>query len=526
MDALKQTNRRGASFAWIFCIGMLYSGYLIIRYRGLWAENDTAIFTHDALLTAHYHAIRFPTQYSHGFAYQLWLAIMQLTTHWSAGFINTTILPFIGMAIVLMLAFVTYIELTEHLAVSKLAAFLILLVPDITFTVLRGNHEKLTVALLLVSVLTLTRFLKAQDLKERHWWEVGFYLTVVINGTVNDYFTVMIIWGMVAYLVIAGLFCWRTGSPRPKTLLTLMRLLLVSLLIISVDVWVLFPPAHVDVHLIVKTFNKVQDLFTSQKASSNPLSAPVQQWVSVPMFLLISAFRWIAAIGSFIVWTIIVAVPFWRRIPLSASSLIMVSMYAATAMLVVAAIPVDLSGLAAGSNLEARNFTYFILFALPFVALGISRVMPSSRARQYIKLGYLTLAGTLISVFLIMSLLKATLDPIISNEWMLFSPSEKEAVLFYLNHRQNSQTLWAGPDDRLLDAAVTWWPGLNPWHMLGGGVPSLPVDALWLRSTNIAIDSIELKDTLPDFNRQNFIYQDGTTKIYAAIPTTPFEVHP
>lgn len=529
MDALDRTHRRQPSKGGLWLLGSLgvfYSSYLVIRYGGLWSENDTAIFTHDAILTARYHSTIFPTQYPHGFGYQLWLAMMQLTTHLPAAFINTTILPFIGVSLTILLAYVTYLELMENLALSQLATFLILAVPDIMFTLLRGNHEKLTVALILANVFVLVRFLKSTTTKERCVWEIGFYLLVATNGVVNDYFTVFVVWGMIVYLLIAGLFAWRTGYPKPGTFLSVARLILISVGIIALDVWIVFPPARIDAYLLMQTIQKLKTLFTTQQIASNPLSASVQQWVDIPVYLVVSGFRWIVVGGSFLVWLLMLIIPLRRKEPLSPQSLIMTSMYAATAASVVIAVPVDLTGLAAGTNLEFRNYTYFALFAVPFVAIGVSGVTATMSPKWHRK-GARTFITLLVPFFLIISMLKATLDPLISNQWLFYSPSEKQAVLFYLRHRsQGPGLLWAGPDQRLSDAAATWWPGLTPWYVAGGRQPVSPLFSLWLWSPNIAVSAVELKDPLPDYAQQNLIYSNGQAKIYAKIPASPFEVAP
>lgn len=514
------------NFWLVLCLGIFFASYLVIRYGGLWSENDTAIFTHDALLTARYHTTIFPTQYPHGFGYQLWLAILQMTTHMPAGYINTTILPFIGVGFTLVLAFVTYKELMEHVGLSELAILLILAVPDIMFTVLRGNHEKLTVILLLASVFVLVRFLKSSRTKERLLWELIFYFLIATNGVVNDYFTVMSIWGMATYLLIGGIFSWRTGFPSGRSLLAVVRLLFISMVLVSIDVWIVYPPAHADVQLAVQALQRLKALFATHRIASNPLSSPVQQWVDVPIYLVVSIFRWIVVFGSFAVWLLTFLRPLRQKEALSVPTLIMISMYAATAILVAVAVPVDLTGLAAGSNLEVRNYTYFALFAVPFVALGISQLLSMTNRKRY-KKGVLVATVLLVPFLLIMSLLKSTLDPLISNQWMFYSASEKQAVLFYLRHRGAAPGfLWAGPDERLRNAAATWWPGPIPWYVSGGGTPAFPSFSFWLWSPNIATNSVELKDPLPSFHNQNLIYSNGTTKLYAARPASPFEVHP
>lgn len=518
------TKRQSQSNFWVlFCLGIFYASYLVIRYRGLWTENDTAIFTHDAILTARYHSFSFATQYPHGFGYQLWLAMMHLTTGLSTGFINTTILPFVGVSLAMVLAYVTYLELTEHLALSELSTLLILVVPDIMFTLLRGNHEKLTIILILAGVYTLVRLLKSDSAKERLLWEVAFYALMATNGVVNDYFTVVLIWGLLAYLLIGGIFAWRTGLPKTSTLRHVVRLIIISLAIIALDIGLIFPLAQTDIQLLIQTVQKVATLFTTQKAASNPLSAPVQQWADIPIYLVVSAFRWVTVFGSCLVWIVMVVIPLRRKESLPISLLIMISMYAATATLVAIAVPIDLSGSPAGSNLEVRNYTYFALFALPFVSLGISRLVPSTRVRPKRQKTAHVVGAVLIPIFLVMSILKATLDPAISNQWILYSPGEKQAVTFYLSHRGSApSTLWAGPDQRLRNVAATWWPGSTPWYVTGGGQPTAAYP-LWLWSPNIAANSVELKDPLPDFHGQNLVYNNGQAKIYAPRPASPFE---
>lgn len=538
----QSSSARSQEAIWILiALALAYAGYFVLRYGGLWTENDTQQFALLAEGTAKSGTVLFAGQYAHGFGFPSWLAALSLLTGMPIPVLNTVVLPYAGAVFLILAAFVAYRALLGSQRAALLATVLLFSVPDLLFSVLRGNHEKLDISFMLLSMFVLFKGFAAMgrgNAMTLAFWAILFYALVLGNAIVNDYFASTLVTASTLTLVIGSALTRgrpEMGSRRPA-LARFTIVVAVSWLIVGLVALFIFPPAAQDFKLLTTTADKVRSLFLTLAPSSNPYSIAAQQWASPLTAKIISAFRWIVLGGSFLVWLVKVWDVVVRGARPSLERLFLLSLYGAFGTIMAISIPVDLVGLYAGSNLELRNFTYFALLCIPVLAWGLRDVAAALRSRdrrrehwgdrarssggsahRLFQFG----AGGAFVVVSLAGLLKSTVDPALSNEWIFYSPAEHQAIAFF-EHGGRSDTLWTGPDARLTNMAAQRNPDARHYNLVEA-YALLPSDRVWLRSPQVVANSTAYQTVVPPYDDQNRIYDNGEAQLYRMTPRTQFQ---
>lgn len=512
----------------LLTMGLGYAAYFVLRFGGLWSENDTSVFANVTAKMLQAGSVLFSGQYVHGYGYPAWLGSLSLVTGISVPVFNIIVAPFIG---VLFLVFLTYLAYRQWLKTSKLAALAVLLLfgsPDLLFGAMRGNHEKLTLILSLAAFYALMR--GSQAMGERNLWQYGawavvLYLCVFTDATVNDYFASTFVVATAVAMVVGSWLARRgdqTFSVRPvfRRVATVVG---ASWLLILWVMFFVFTPAGSDFQLLKTAGSKLLSLFVTLDTGSNPYTLASAQWANAAVVGLVAAFRWAASVASFLIWIGALWQIIVQRKDLEWSRLLLIALYGAFGLTVAVAIPMDFTGLAAGANLEVRNFTLFVLFASPLLVWGLSEG-PAHQVMIIVR-KYRSLVGTVIAIifagFVIIGLLKVTLDPIISNQWMFYRPSEKQAVGYFWAHGVDA-SLWTGPDNRIPDMWATW----NTSTVHGNsvlGYALVDTERDWLRSPLVVASTVVEGMVVPNYQAQDRVYDNGDSQLYHMRPLTPFQ---
>lgn len=513
-------------------VGMLYATYFVVRYGGLWTENDTSVFSQVARQTIQARNVLFPGQYAHGFGYPAWLASLSLLTGLSVSVVDTVVMPFVGVLLAVLGGYMLYKKVLGSERRAGLSVLLLLASGDFMFTILRGNHEKLNVVFLLVAVYALLRGFDEMSARRTGpfaIWVLLFYLVVFANATVNDYFASTFVAGSAMALGVAALLMRRHNLANEEAASSMSRYALsvgVSWLLVWWVMLFVFPPAGHDFSLLKSAIQKVSQLFLSFHSSSNPYIIAHQQWAGPVVYALTAAYRWILSIVAVVAWLVEAWAIIVRRHPIDFSRLLFLLLFGAFGFLIVLAIPVDFVGLAAGANLEVRNFPYFVLFAAPMVVWGLGRAQEMLKARGRVlssraRLLYTNLSAVALSVFLVVGLLKSTLDPLISNQWMFYTSSERQTVQWFLQTGKHSN-MWTGPDNRLVYLQSMLSSGQRTSNQLGGYTLST-VYRNWMMSPQIRVNSIVQNRPVPNTFAQDRVYDNGGAQVYHVRPATPFQ---
>jgi hypothetical protein len=609
-------------------IGLLYAGYFVLRYGGIWTENDTAFFSQVTALMLRAGNVGFAHQYTHGFGYPAWLGSLSLLTGISVPVLNTVVMPYVGAVFLIMAAFLAYRTLLGATGAGFLATSLLLATSDVFFSVLRGNHEKLDIAFMLVAIYALFKGFEAMgrgSAMDLLIWVVLFYTLIFGNASVNDYFASTFVFAATLTLPCGYVLLRYHRDPeaqRPAMVRFTITVAVSWLLVWWVMLYV-FPAAGSDFRLVHTAGEKLRDLFLSLQVSSNPYVAPGQQWAGPAVSIVLGAFRWLLFGGSFIVWITQLLRVFVRRTRFTLAQLFLLALYGAFGLVVAISIPVDFVGLQAGTNLELRNFTYFALVAAPLLAWGLREIDPASsaaitwvarhvrgaqpapyergddgcpfwamaiksqshlclspkhdlsalspmyidaycsrvqhvhckffihaagdeaRARpqfERVQTGgvkasaaeprkpvpvpkrrriYSGAAGAVLVAFIVLGLLKSTVDPLVSNQWIFYTPAERQALDFFWHHR-GGMTMWTGPDNRIVSVATTWHlDQTGDEQVIGYAMRPEVRDLLW--SPQIAANAAEVRIVLLAIQQQDRVYDNGGSQIFRETPRTPFQ---
>ena len=174
----------------------------------------------------------------------------------------------------------------------------------------------------------------------------------------------------------------------------------------------------------------------------------------------------------------------------------------------------DFADLGFGNNLQVRFFTYYGLFAAPLFVLSADWVVVTLRRwlpRSTIRIG----VTAMIFIFAVSSLLKATLDPLISNNWIYFHPSEIAAIETRADHSERRPIYMGG---RVWSAWImTDHSGLPNNNFPDEGI----VDS---RTAHVLFSQIQKAHAstgwifLSPITEQNRLYDNGIAWIYHRIP--------
>lgn len=519
------------SVGWLAAIGLAYAAYFVLRFGGLWSENDTGVFSNVTRSMLRAGSIFFPGQYVHGYGYPAWLGSLSLLTGLSPTVVNTVVAPYVGVLVLVTLGYLVYREVIGAPRVAAVAMLLLFGAPDLLFGVLRGNHEKLTIGLTLLALFAILRGFQAMG-RSRGWqyaaWALVAYLAIFTNATVNDYFASTFTVATGLAMVGGSWILRRQGRAQarrvdPQVFRRLAIVVLASWLVIWWVMFFVFTPAGHDFALLKTAGAKLLSLFATFHTGSNPYVLAKSQWDGKVADVLVASYRWVLFGTSFVAWIVWLWLIVVRRRRTSWQKVFLLMLFGAFGLTVAIAIPMDFTGLAAGANLEVRNFTYFSLLAAPVAAWGWSngplrKVTAWIGRRKILSQGVIP---TLLGAFLLVSLLKVTLDPSISNQWSFYRPSERQAVAFFWTKARGS-TLWTGPDNRIPDM----WNGWASNNADGNGVVGYTLtgaDRDWLRSPVVVASSIAERSTIPNYRAQDRVYDNGTSQIYHVRPLTPFQ---
>ncbi|MCY0899356.1 MAG: hypothetical protein OWU33_10565 [Firmicutes bacterium] len=525
--------RHRRDFLWLglLTMALVYADFFVMRYNGLWMENDTSVFTMQATRFLHHASLFFPHLYNHGYAYTAWLGGVAMLSGISPLRLNTLVMPFLGMVLLVMTGYLLFTALLESQLMGVLGGLVLMTIPNIAFAALRGTHEKLSLAFVALGLYFLLKGLTAFTHRQSWWlWLALALLMQFLNVSTNDYFAttftfaLTLTWGF-------GFMTWKAKPVRTVPELG-PALKIVGLVVAAswlIVLWVMFrvySPEAQDLLLLKGAVNKLLHLFDTLHPGSNPYVAASSTWASQVAYALMSFFIWFVVVMSALMWCVDLYHLLVTRTLLTIPRLFLLGMYAAFAALVVLSIPLDFSGLAAGSNLEVRNFTYVILFGTPLVARALVRSIHgqwrwSPKTPHKRRMAERLLVG-LMCLILAIGFLKVTLDPLVSNTWLYYTPGEAEAVQFFWTHNRY-QTLWTGPDNRLTNYAnAVFWN--NPGHnaVLGYTPPDGTED--YLQSRTVVFSCLAQDYPLPPYGQFNRVYDNGGAAIYQKPASTPFMI--
>ena len=507
---------------WLLLFGyMLMVGlYFIGRYAGRWAENDSAVLS-DVIRNFISEGRLIPRNgpvYDNGYAYQVISSYIVAITGLDVGTLQQLIYPFLA-AFIIFPAWVVFREITNSERGAAIATALLMVQPEFLFVILRSSHEKFTRLFLMLCLYFLVRSFKLID---RPWLLAAhvmlFYVCSYAMITCNSFLGNSFIGAVVASLVFGWLLSLRRsylGTYNKRLTQRLLYASLASLGLAFLFSFYLYPPARETLILLQSLSQRIAALFLDvQTKPVNSYSQVIGGWASLPAYFIVSIANWLILAGSALIWF----TQLWRWVvrrqaPQSQNAWLLMLLYAAFVIQGVASIVADASGFLA--NLQHRIFPSFSLLAVAVVGAFFAQWQPP-RYRLF-PVGVMVI----FAIFSLLSVVKATNDPLVSNTWTFYHPAEINAVQWDTSHLTNEE-VWTEFDERVATALIT--KGLDRAKssvLRAGDLRATTRNAMVSSITRLRSVRSRLPIPVPRDALQ--IYDNGTAQVYHLRPLTPFQ---
>lgn len=505
---------------------LLISIYPLIRYGGTWnVGGDTLNFTVAIRSVLDSGNLVTPggVNYPNGYGFQVL----------SVFFINLTGLDlpewqvFGAIFLVTWMVFPAWLLYREWVGSNvgaTLATIFLFTQPELLFGVMRGTHEKFTRGLILLCLYLITYSLRSRQSSRRFVASLlAFYLSAYALITFNNLFSTSFLAAVLLSLVMAWFLAWWTKSFhtfRP-TMQRLTYVIVISFVLASIYSFYVYSPAKQNLVLLQTITDKVAALFLDVQStpSYNPYTGPVfHAWVSPLIFLLLSLPNWILLLGSSLIWAS--QSVHWllrRKAPSSDSELLLWAFYGAFALQGALTVLADVSGALSG-NLQHRMFPTISLMGVAIIAHWLLPILRSKRN----SLARIARTATWVGIcFLsLLTLAKATNEPVLSNQWATYLPAEVNA-LDWAERKLAGRAVWTGFDRRLVEVV----------HIRSGALPRRsrldrfsvePETDNFLISEIIRLQSPRLSVPLPIQSDDFITFDNGQAQIYHRRPQTPY----
>lgn len=501
---------------------LIIATYFLLRYEGYWAEADTRSTTwaiRDVNTTGKLVPGSGYFTYPNGYGFQaLAVFLVQLTG------ISIVSLQLLGSAllstIIIIPAWLLYRELTDSTRGATLASVILLVQPEFLFVIVRGTHEKFTRALMLLSLYILVRSLRRRG--STFYMAaavVTFYTLVYAIITLNN----LLATSYIAALILALFLQWAssrwsgTDQVSKRVSRRLFSTVAISLILAFFFTFYAYEPAQHDVQVMNSIVDRVSALLLDVgRESTDPYTKWVNNaWTSTSIYFILTLSNWILLIASASLWFGLTFSHVRKGKAFSNNGeLLLWALYGAFAFQGAASILVDISG-AIASNLQHRTFPAFAMLAAPLIARYLIRWHP---VHQSLKRWSVAVC---ISLLAILSILKASNEPLVSNKWLFYSTAEMQSI-DWLELNLPEQRLWSGFDERLRMGAFMWNDAERPNIEFIEGQSETSAQA-YLVSSLISLRAVRLSETIPIQSDSLLTYHNGTSAVYRPRPVTPFQ---
>ncbi|NTW02397.1 MAG: hypothetical protein HGA19_14150 [Oscillochloris sp.] len=251
-----------------------------------------------------------------------------------------------------------------------------------------------------------------------------------------------------------------------------------------------------------------------EEAPPPPSSPPVSGWTSRLVYLLVSAGNWLVMLISLITFAALGLRWLLRYGGPEPDRWLIWLLYAAFALQGAISIVVDASGALSG-NLALRIFPSFSL-----IAVGMVASLPDTFHPGRLRGAVAALLGALTAVLIVLAILKATNEPILSNKWIFYGPGELAALRWADTHNQGAD-IWSEFDERLSVAYYAAYGDSARGNRVIGYRSETTRDAMLSLITRLRAARIGAAAPVPP--DALCIYDNGEAQIYHFRPSTPFQ---
>jgi hypothetical protein len=505
---------------YVFLIGL----YFIARTGGYWAEADSSAFaTIIRAVVAEGRLVPSSGEYyPNGYTFQSVSAFIVSLTGMNVQMLQQITYPLLASLVVLP-AWLLFREFGGNARMALLATFLLFTQPEFLFVILRSSHEKFTRMLMLLCLFLLVRSLRSTNRPQLTVaYIVMFYVAAFALITSNNLLAHSFIFAIGVALFAGWLLERRSRALYLRSHGAIVRLQYVvftCIALVYIFTFYLYWPAQQEFAVIKSVWEHVTALLFGGQTSANTQAYGVVSigWISVRVYLALTVANWIVLLVSAAIWSRQGYRWLWRKqAPESQARWLLWLLYGAFATQGALAIIIDMSG-AITSNMQQRLFPSISIFAVAIVATAISEWRP----RRFAGVARAGLAASL-AAFAVLSIFKATNEPLVSNNWMFYHPSEVRA-LAWSDARLHDAEIWTDYNERLVVAYETdRGRSANNNRMFGArALPPTARNAVVSSVVHLRSSRLGLMIPVPaDAMR---VYDNGETQVYHLRPSTPFQ---
>ncbi|MDI6655770.1 MAG: hypothetical protein QME59_07830, partial [Candidatus Hydrothermarchaeota archaeon] len=271
----------------------------------------------------------------------------------------------------------------------------------------------------------------------------------------------------------------------------------------------LYTPSRSLLHTFDTLQEKASALLLATEHHVTPQYAYIfQTWVSFKVWLILTLFNWVIALLSFAAWAYLVYKFFWKKQRLSSPMLLLLMFYLAFSIQLLITILADRFGVF--YNLELRVFPVLMFFAVPLASMSIVDIISHHRLNERQRKVIKTIFAALILVFVAASLLKATNDPVASNNWMFYTTQEKKSINWIGMHHQD-KSVWMDVDERLM-TVFTHFSDIDTFNKMKFAGPDKA--EFYLISNIIEKRASIVRYPMPYVDDLPTVYDSGDVRIY------------
>ncbi len=532
MNQKSEERSSGALLALLFALSVrvLLTLYWLSRFGGNWVEGDTARTT--VTIQAVYNSGHIiPAQlvvYSQGFLYQVFGAVLSHLSGWSVPQLQTWIFPFFGLLLTFV-AFTFYLHVLKKPMAASLATVLLNLQGDFIITTMRGSHEKLDYLLIFVALLTLgLSITNVSSMRKRVALALIYYLAIFADSTSNVFFASTITLTLIMAIILWAVFKRYGGDSRPGPI-KLIYVVLMSIMFVFLMIVAFYSPARSFLFAARSLADRVRLLFLSASEPPAELYQIVNASWRIPLsWIYLRIYDVLLMLAAGLEWLILIRST--RKAddlsPLRTNYYWLLILFPAFAFQNVAAVVSDITGSIGDIyNLQIRLIPLTIFIASPLAASYLLRLIQKFRQIPRFRRLLFPVSLLVVIISFVLALIKGASEPLLSNIWLLYSPSESSGIQWLdanvprdnVNLGRHTSMVWSGPDNRLgrLWQNEYWGPSVNVLPITID--QNLPFSYIFI-SPEVRILTERYHQSLPDLRAADVIYDNGAVQIYYRLP--------
>ena len=495
-------------------------------YGGMFASNDVAVYTRAASGIIQSGGIFGPEAYSNGFAYPALVSTLSLLTGLSVATLQLYILP---VALLFTTgAAIVFFSRSLGTRGTVLASLLLLMHPFLLFSAYRSTHEKFTYALILLTSYALYQTFASSSNEARTKNIILSYIMMFGLITQNAFFAAAFISAIGITLVITELTAV-IGKQKLRTR-RLAYTVTNSFVLLLIMMYTLYPPASRSLSNVgsaaVRGFLLLIGASPSGESQSVTGAAVYQtaltSWSNPEVWFLLTSFYWIVFPVAGITWLFKVKgmVLNDKFEESNSGEIFFLVLFATFSSELAITVLLDQLGLYFGANTQIRILPLVGIFAVFFAVVGTMTIYKNIQL-TFVSVNplpvdisqiFCVVVIILLFTFAGTSALKASNNPLVSNNWTFASDGEMRAIE-WIEGEAADQIIWTGYRNRVISGHTIRNPSNRRQNTLDISGANFGLNyVLWSETLSALSQSTGLP--LPPRDNANLVYTNGDARLF------------